>query len=129
MMIDRDETEGLYIISVAASLADVHPQTLRLYERKGLLQPQRTPKNRRRYSDADINRLRHIQELTHEGLSLAGVAFVLQMEQEVEALRSKVANMQAEMEETARAMRDQIMELKRNVALSIKPPSSIVRRR
>jgi MerR family transcriptional regulator, heat shock protein HspR len=125
----RDGTEGLYVISVAARLADVHPQTLRLYERKGLLQPERTPKNRRCYSDADINRLRHIQELTHEGLSLAGVAMVLQMEQEVDALRSKLLSMQAEMEETARAMRQQIMELKRNVALTIKPPDSIVRRR
>ncbi|MHB8896444.1 MAG: heat shock protein transcriptional repressor HspR [Candidatus Geothermincolia bacterium] len=124
---EKDQKEGLYVISIAARLADVHPQTLRLYERKGLLQPERT-KNRRRYSDEDINRLRHIQELTHEGLSLSGVAMVLDMEQEVERLRARVASMQAEMEDAHREMRQQMSDLKRRVALSVKPPSSIMQR-
>ena len=107
----------------------MHPQTLRLYERKGLLRPARTPKNRRRYSEDDIKRLRRIQELTGQGLNLSGVAKVLAMEEEMEELQVRLARMQADMEESARAMREQMMELKRHVALSVRPPTSIVRRR
>jgi MerR family transcriptional regulator/heat shock protein HspR len=128
-MMEKDEKQGLYIISVAARLADVHPQTLRLYERKGLLQPERTPKNRRRYSDEDISRLHRIQELTHAGLSLSGVAMVLDMEQEVQALKDRLAGMQAEMEEAHSQMRQQMVDLKRQVALSVKPPTNIMQRR
>ncbi len=126
---NRDEKEGLYIISVAARLAEVHPQTLRLYERKGLLSPKRTPKNRRRYSDEDISRLRHIQELTHEGLSLTGVAMVLDMEREVDELRERIARMEEEMAEARRMMHEQMMDIKRRVALSIKPPTSLMSKR
>src|SRR5450759_1630998 len=129
MKVERDSNQGLYIISVAASLADVHQQTLRLYERKGLLRPARTAKNRRRYSEDDIQRLRRIQELTGQGLNLSGVSKVLAMEEEMQALQAKFARMQADMEETARAMREQMMELKRHVALRVRPPTSIVRRR
>jgi MerR family transcriptional regulator/heat shock protein HspR len=129
MKVERDSNQGLYIISVAASLADVHPQTLRLYERKGLLRPARTAKNRRRYSEDDIQRLCRIQELTGQGLNLSGVSKVLAMEEEMQALQAKFARMQADMEETARAMREQMMELKRHVALRVRPPTSIVRRR
>lgn len=125
---DEKEPQGLYVISVAARLADVHPQTLRLYERKGLLLPERTPKNRRRYSDEDISRLRHIQELTQAGLSLSGVALVLDMEKEVESLKARMASMRQEMEETNRALRRQMEELKRKVALSVRPPTGIMRR-
>jgi MerR family transcriptional regulator/heat shock protein HspR len=126
---ERDSSEGLYVISVAARLADVHPQTLRLYERKGLLRPERTPKNRRRYSEDDIMRLRRIQELTGQGLNLSGVARVLAMEEEISALRDQMAKMQIEMIETHKAMRDEMMEIKRRVALSVMPPTSIARRR
>ena len=129
MKVERDSNQGLYIISIAASLAEVHPQTLRLYERKGLLRPARTAKNRRRYSEDDIKRLRRIQELTGQGLNLSGVAKVLAMEEEMQALQVKLARMQADMEEAARAMREQMMELKRHVALRVRPPTSIVRRR
>ena len=81
---DKENEEGLYIISVAARLAHVHPQTLRLYERKGLLCPKRTAKNRRRYSDADIERLKRIQELTQDkGLNLSGVQMVLDMDADI----------------------------------------------
>ena len=91
----QDPERGLYIISVAASLGEVHPQTLRLYERKGLLRPQRTAKNRRRYSDSDIVRLRRIQELTQcEGLNLCGVRKVLAMEDEIASLRDKVSGLE-----------------------------------
>src|SRR6476619_759936 len=75
-------TRAVYVISVAAELAGVHPQTLRIYERKGLVDPARTSGGNRRYSDADIALLRRIQELTNEGLNLAGVQRVLELEAE-----------------------------------------------
>ena len=126
---ETDRNRGLYIISVAASLAEVHPQTLRLYERKGLLRPERTAKNRRRSSEADIQRLRRIQELTGQGLNLSGVAKVLAMEEEMSALREQMASMEAEMAEIHRVMRRQMEEVKRRVALSVQPPASLMRRR
>src|SRR5882672_6445946 len=84
-MADRSEqrSRAVYIISVAAELAGVHPQTLRIYERKGLVDPARTGGGSRRYSDADITQLRRIQELTNEGLNLAGVKRVLELEAEL----------------------------------------------
>src|SRR3977135_4422448 len=84
-MADRVErSRAVYVISVAAELAGVHPQTLRIYERKGLVDPARTGGGGRRYSDADISQLRRIQELTNEGLNLAGVKRVLELEAELE---------------------------------------------
>ena len=79
------------MISVAAELAGVHPQTLRIYERKGLVDPARTTGGSRRYSDADIDQLRRIQELTNEGLNLYGVQRVLELEAEVARLRAELA--------------------------------------
>ncbi len=76
-------TRAVYVISVAAELAGVHPQTLRIYERKGLVDPARTGGGSRRYSDADIELLNRIQELTNEGLNLAGVKRVLDLEARV----------------------------------------------
>ncbi|HYY45114.1 MAG TPA: MerR family transcriptional regulator [Actinomycetota bacterium] len=89
---------AIYIISVAAELAGVHPQTLRVYERKGLLSPQRTEGNTRRYSERDIDRLRKIQELTSEGINLAGVTRILELEEEVERLKQKQATLARELE-------------------------------
>jgi MerR family transcriptional regulator, heat shock protein HspR len=85
--------QAVYVISVAAELAGVHPQTLRIYERKGLLEPGRTRGGSRRYSEADIALLRRIQELTNEGLNLAGVKRVLALEAELERLRVEVSEM------------------------------------
>ncbi len=79
----HDVNRALYVISVAAELAGVHPQTLRIYERKGLVAPARTGGGSRRYSDADIARLLRVQELTDEGLNLAGVKKVLALEREL----------------------------------------------
>jgi MerR family transcriptional regulator/heat shock protein HspR len=90
-----DDQRALYIISVAAELAGVHPQTLRIYERKGLIEPSRTEGRSRRYSDRDIALLQRIQELTNEGVSLAGVRKILELEAEVEALRARVAALEA----------------------------------
>jgi MerR family transcriptional regulator, heat shock protein HspR len=81
---------AVYVISVAAELTGVHPQTLRIYERKGLLDPSRTSGGSRRFSDADLSRLRHIQQLTATGLNLEGVRRVIELEQELEQLRAEL---------------------------------------
>jgi MerR family transcriptional regulator, heat shock protein HspR len=82
--------QGVYVISVAAELAGVHPQTLRIYERKGLVDPARTPGGSRRYSDTDVALLRRIQELTTLGLNLEGVRRVMELESEVERLQHEI---------------------------------------
>lgn len=93
----RDE-RAVYVISVAAELAGVHPQTLRIYERKGLLRPKRTSGNSRRYSERDIERLHMIQELTQaEGVNLAGVKRIMQMQRELDRLRDKIRELEAEL--------------------------------
>ncbi|GIU99313.1 MAG: hypothetical protein KatS3mg014_0929 [Actinomycetota bacterium] len=91
------EDRAVYIISVAAELAGVHPQTLRIYERKGLLRPKRTSGNTRRYSARDIERLRMIQTLTQEGVNLAGVKRIMQMQAELERLERRVRELEAEL--------------------------------
>ena len=93
--------QAIYVISVAAELAGVHPQTLRVYERKGLLTPQRTAGNTRRYSEQDIRLLRRIQELTNEGLNLAGVMKVLELEDQMERLRARHGRAVEEINELA----------------------------
>lgn len=86
---------AVYIISVAAELTGVHPQTLRVYERKGLIAPARTGGMSRRFSDADLERIRRVQELTNEGLNLAGVARVLELELENVRLRAQLEHLQS----------------------------------
>ena len=90
---------AVYIISVAAELAGVHPQTLRIYEQKGLVRPYRTSGNTRRYSQADIDRLRHVQRLTQEGVSLAGVKRILAMEEELNRMRARIAQLEVSLEQ------------------------------
>ena len=85
-----ERTRAVYIISVAAELTGVHPQTLRVYERKGLLAPARTGGMSRRYSEMDLEQIRRVQELTNEGLNLVGVARVLELEEQVERLRGRL---------------------------------------
>ncbi|MGQ0744755.1 MAG: heat shock protein transcriptional repressor HspR [Acidimicrobiales bacterium] len=92
-------TRGLFIISVAAELAGVHPQTLRIYERRGLLEPGRTGGGSRRYSQRDIDRLRRIHDLTEAGLNLAGVKAVMALEAQVEELRTELARARQEARE------------------------------
>ena len=87
------ERRAVYVISVAAELAGVHPQTLRIYERKGLVDPARTEGGSRRYSDRDIEMLRRIQDLTAAGLNLEGVRRVIELEAEVERLRAELEHM------------------------------------
>lgn len=88
---DGQITRAVYVISVAAELTGVHPQTLRIYERKGLLDPARTVGGSRRYSERDIQRLRRIQDLTNAGLNLEGVRRVMELEAEVARLEKELA--------------------------------------
>ena len=84
-----DSDRGVFMISVAAELAHMHPQTLRMYEARGLIEPKRSPKNTRLYSQSDVELLQRIQQLTAEGLNLAGVERVLELEQRIEELESR----------------------------------------
>lgn len=93
-----EDDRALYVISVAAELAGVHPQTLRIYERKGLLRPRRTSGNSRRYSARDIARLRMIQDLTqNERVNLAGVKRIIQMQRELEHMHERILELEAEL--------------------------------
>ena len=85
----RSRDHAVYVISVAAELAGMHPQTLRIYERRGLVQPARTQGGNRRYSDVDIDRLRRISQLAAEGMNLEGIRRVMSLESEVERLRAE----------------------------------------
>jgi MerR family transcriptional regulator, heat shock protein HspR len=99
---DRDDDRGsraVYIISVAAELAGVHPQTLRIYERKGLVQPQRTSGNTRRYSQQDIDRLQVIQALTEAGVNLAGVKRIIELQAEIDGMHQQMQALQAQLEQ------------------------------
>ena len=87
-----EHDRGVFMISVAAELAEMHPQTLRMYEQRGLIEPQRSPKGTRLYSQEDVDRLRRIQEMTTElGMNLAGVERVFELEDQLERMRDKVA--------------------------------------
>ncbi len=114
-------THAVYVISVAAELAGVHPQTLRIYERKGLVEPARTKGGNRRYSEIDIDRLRRIQELTNDGLNLAGVKRVLELEAEIAGLRAALVAEQddraAEVQDTHKQYRRDLVPLKQSVTL------------
>src|SRR6267142_1452470 len=86
---------GVYMISVAAELAGMHPQTLRIYETRGLIMPRRSPKNTRLYSQEDVDRLRRIQEPTSEmGMNLAGVERVFELEEEIERMRRRMGSLE-----------------------------------
>ena len=91
-MSKRTRTQAVYVISVAAELAGMHPQTLRIYERRGLVQPARTQGGNRRYSDADIERLQRISDLAEEGMNLEGIRRVMELERENEQLRQQLAH-------------------------------------
>ena len=98
-MIDpRGRDRAVYVISVAAELAGIHPQTLRIYDRRGLVQPARTGGGSRRYSDADIDKLRRVHELTGEGMNLDGVVRVLALEAEMARLEAQVKRLTRELE-------------------------------
>jgi MerR family transcriptional regulator/heat shock protein HspR len=112
-----------YMISVAADIVGMHPQTLRIYESKGLIRPKRTAGNTRLYSEADIERLRLIQQLTNDlGLNLAGVEQVMQLQDEVERLRRMLLRMEREMREAI----SQVHRQYRRDLVPWKPPVGLI---
>ncbi len=115
------DTRALYVISVAAELAGVHPQTLRIYERKGLLAPARTSGRSRRYSDHDIQLLRRIQELTNEGVSLMGVQRILALEQELHTALDRAARLEARVAALQREMEERVAAAHRQYRREIVP--------
>jgi MerR family transcriptional regulator/heat shock protein HspR len=109
-----DRARGVYMISIAAELAGMHPQTLRIYETRGLIRPKRSPKNTRLYSQEDVERLQRIQELTNElGLNLAGVERVMALEREVERARRRADRLEYQLERTREAARAELDRLQR----------------
>jgi MerR family transcriptional regulator, heat shock protein HspR len=117
--VDVDHDRGVFMISVAAELASMHPQTLRMYEARGLIEPKRSPKGTRLYSHDDVKRLRRIQELTSDaGMNLAGVEKVFELEASVERLRRKVAQLERRAGEL-QAEIAQLEQVKRSVKAEI----------
>lgn len=110
----RQRPDAVYVISVAAELAGVHPQTLRIYERRGLVEPARTSGGSRRYSDADIALLRKIQELTNAGMNLVGVQRVLELE-------ARVAELEARLEQVRRSGEEAVAETHRKYRRDLVP--------
>lgn len=113
-MTDRTKKRAVFVISVAAELAGMHPQTLRIYERKGLIDPYRTPGGTRRYSQEDIERLKLISELTSQGLNLEGVKQVLELQDEVERLRTKVDRMEERLDDLTAEAEKRLREVHRS---------------
>ena len=109
----RDSSEPLYVISVAAKLVEMHPQTLRMYERLGLVNPARTENNIRLYSDVDIERFQQIQRLTSVGLNLAGVEMVLDLMERMERMRRELED---EISEREKEMEREIIRLRSQIA-------------
>jgi MerR family transcriptional regulator/heat shock protein HspR len=117
-----EQDRGVFMISVAAELAEMHPQTLRMYEARGLITPKRSPKNTRLYSQADVELLRRIQEMTNEeGLNLAGVETVLDLEQRLERMRSEIAGIRKRAAEMERRMTKELERLRKAVGGELVP--------
>jgi len=115
------DSRAPYVISVAAELAGVHPQTLRIYERKGLLAPARTSGRSRRYSDRDIVLLRRIQELTNEGVSLAGVQKVIALEDELSTAHERIAALERRLDALVREMEERVAAAHRQYKRELVP--------
>jgi MerR family transcriptional regulator/heat shock protein HspR len=113
---------AVFMISVAAELADMHPQTLRMYEARGLIEPKRSPKGTRLYSQQDVDRLRRIQEMTAElGLNLAGVERVLELEREVELMRRRIEMLEREAQRAQVQLAEELEKLRRSFRAELVP--------
>ena len=117
---DRDR--GVYMISVAAELAGMHPQTLRIYETRGLITPKRSPKNTRLYSQEDVDRLRRIQELTNElGMNLAGVERVFELEGQIERMQRRMRNLERHAQRVQDELRKEVERVRRSLKYELVP--------
>jgi MerR family transcriptional regulator/heat shock protein HspR len=124
---NENPDRALYIISVAAELAGVHPQTLRIYERKGLIEPSRTEGRSRRYSDRDIALLQRIQELTNEGVSLAGVRKILALERDLRTTHAQLDALRAALAQAELDLRDAVQDVHRSYRRDLVPvPRAVV---
>jgi MerR family transcriptional regulator, heat shock protein HspR len=122
-MADRPDRErGVYMISVAAELAGMHPQTLRIYESRGLITPKRSPKNTRLYSQEDVERLQRIQELTGElGMNLAGVERVFELEQQIERMRRRMRNLERHAQQVQEQLEQELERVRRSFKFELVP--------
>lgn len=119
---ETDRERGVFMISVAAELAGMHPQTLRIYEARGLITPKRSPKKTRLYSQADVERLRRIQELTSElGMNLAGVERVFELERELERMRSRMRTLERQAQRLERELEEGIEKVRRSYKRELVP--------
>jgi MerR family transcriptional regulator/heat shock protein HspR len=119
---DPDRDRGVYMISVAAELAGMHPQTLRIYETRGLITPKRSPKNTRLYSQQDVDRLRRIQELTGElGMNLAGVERVFELEEEMERMRRRMRNLERHAQRVQQELERELDRVRRSFKFELVP--------
>src|SRR5215217_239251 len=118
--VERDR--GVFMISVAAELADMHPQTLRMYEQRGLITPKRSPKGTRLYSQEDVDRLRRIQELTGElGMNLAGVERVFELEAEIEKMRRRMRNLERHAQRVQQELERELERVRRSFKFELVP--------
>jgi MerR family transcriptional regulator/heat shock protein HspR len=116
---------GVFMISVAAELAEMHPQTLRMYEARGLIEPKRSPKGTRLYSHEDVERLRRIQEMTSDlGLNLAGVERVLALEQEVERMNAQIEDLETQALRTKVQLAEELEQVRRSFRAELVPHRS-----
>jgi MerR family transcriptional regulator, heat shock protein HspR len=125
-----ESDRGVFMISIAAELADMHPQTLRMYETRGLIEPQRSPKGTRLYSQEDVERLRRIQEMTAElGLNLAGVERVLDLEGKIEGLHERIEELELQALRAKVELAEQLEQVRRSFRAELVPyrPREIVR--
>jgi len=106
--VDINADQPIFVISVAAELADMHPQTLRQYDRLGIVKPSRAPGKSRRYSQRDVNMLREVQRLSQEGVSLEGIKRILELENQVAALQSRISELTEELGRRPRAVDSRI---------------------
>ncbi len=122
--VELETNRGVFMISVAAELANLHPQTLRVYEARGLIEPQRSSKGTRLYSHEDVDKLRRIQEMTAElGLNLAGVERVLHLEQEIEDMRARIEEIELEALQAQVRLAEEIEEVRRSFRAELVPSS------
>ncbi|MGH2865727.1 MAG: heat shock protein transcriptional repressor HspR [Solirubrobacteraceae bacterium] len=121
--VQMDSDRGVFMISVAAQLANMHPQTLRMYETRGLIEPQRSPKGTRLYSQEDVEKLRRIQEMTAElGLNLAGVERVLRLEEEIDGMQAHIEQIELEALRAQVRLANELEEVRRSFRAELTVP-------